>query len=330
MARRREAFNASLSTVDGPNQRGSGSTGSASGGRQTSKKPTSVATTKTNTNKNTNPNTKKSNDGSGVVDVKGATKGIQSLTTTDSSSSSSSVPSTTTLTAPTTTSTTISPSPGPGSGFVSDPDLPPAVSDDETCFICAERIVFYALGVCNHRTCHVCALRLRVFYKKVDCTFCKTKLPTLVVTSDAEREFPIGSGERDGDGGEEGALVKAGWPKSALKPQEALTAIANDKIELEPGQLDLRMFRYVDDKLGLVFETSEMVSGRCFFFLEFSFWGSSFDFSPFPMLVTFFSFSFFFVVLCCVSFRSVPAFSFPFSFLDSLHFKFILFRFVHN
>ena len=45
--------------------------------------------------------------------------------------------------------------------------------DAETCWICAESVKFYSLSECNHRTCHVCALRLRALYKKLECTFCK-------------------------------------------------------------------------------------------------------------------------------------------------------------
>ena len=44
---------------------------------------------------------------------------------------------------------------------------------ETTCWICAEPVKFYSLSECNHRTCHVCALRLRALYKKLDCTFCK-------------------------------------------------------------------------------------------------------------------------------------------------------------
>lgn len=50
----------------------------------------------------------------------------------------------------------------------------PTTSDD-ICFICAEPVKYYSLSVCNHRTCHVCALRLRALYKKDVCTFCKVK-----------------------------------------------------------------------------------------------------------------------------------------------------------
>lgn len=41
------------------------------------------------------------------------------------------------------------------------------------CWICAEPVKYYSVPECNHRTCHVCSLRLRALYKKTDCTFCK-------------------------------------------------------------------------------------------------------------------------------------------------------------
>lgn len=45
--------------------------------------------------------------------------------------------------------------------------------DANLCWICAEPVRFFSLSECNHRTCHVCAVRLRALYKKLDCTFCK-------------------------------------------------------------------------------------------------------------------------------------------------------------
>lgn len=48
--------------------------------------------------------------------------------------------------------------------------------DLDLCWICAEPIKYYAVSECNHRTCHVCALRLRALYKKLDCTFCKVRM----------------------------------------------------------------------------------------------------------------------------------------------------------
>jgi E3 ubiquitin-protein ligase ZNF598 len=50
--------------------------------------------------------------------------------------------------------------------------------EQDLCWICAEDIKYYAVSECNHRTCHVCALRLRALYKKLDCTFCKVRIPS--------------------------------------------------------------------------------------------------------------------------------------------------------
>ena len=44
---------------------------------------------------------------------------------------------------------------------------------DTSCWICAEPVKYYSVSECNHRTCHICALRLRALYKKFECTFCK-------------------------------------------------------------------------------------------------------------------------------------------------------------
>jgi hypothetical protein len=55
---------------------------------------------------------------------------------------------------------------GTRNGEVEDANCP-------VCWICAEPVKYYSLSECNHRTCHVCALRLRALYRKTDCTFCK-------------------------------------------------------------------------------------------------------------------------------------------------------------
>ncbi|KAJ7147912.1 hypothetical protein C8R43DRAFT_889420 [Mycena crocata] len=66
----------------------------------------------------------------------------------------------------------------------------PAEDDDVAiCWICAEPVKYYAVSECNHRTCHVCSLRLRALYKKNDCTFCKDPQPTMVFTASAEALF---------------------------------------------------------------------------------------------------------------------------------------------
>ena len=51
-----------------------------------------------------------------------------------------------------------------------------ATEDDgetELCFICASDVVHTSVGPCNHRTCHICALRLRALYKNRACAHCR-------------------------------------------------------------------------------------------------------------------------------------------------------------
>ncbi|KAF9242003.1 hypothetical protein BU15DRAFT_72940 [Melanogaster broomeanus] len=60
---------------------------------------------------------------------------------------------------------------------------------DAVCWICAEPVKYYSLSSCNHRTCHVCALRLKALYKKLDCTFCKEPQSTLIFTSSPDALF---------------------------------------------------------------------------------------------------------------------------------------------
>jgi hypothetical protein len=54
---------------------------------------------------------------------------------------------------------------------------PDAPQDTETavCWICAEPVKYYSISDCDHRTCHVCALRLRALYRKMECAFCKVR-----------------------------------------------------------------------------------------------------------------------------------------------------------
>ncbi|KAI6138107.1 hypothetical protein BKA82DRAFT_4250547 [Pisolithus tinctorius] len=63
------------------------------------------------------------------------------------------------------------------------------VSDAAVCFICAEPVKYYSVSACNHRTCHVCALRLRALYKRLDCTFCKEQQVTVIFTSSPNALF---------------------------------------------------------------------------------------------------------------------------------------------
>ena len=50
-----------------------------------------------------------------------------------------------------------------------------AVDDTEVevCFICASPVVHNSIAPCNHRTCHICALRLRALYKTRACAHCR-------------------------------------------------------------------------------------------------------------------------------------------------------------
>lgn len=43
----------------------------------------------------------------------------------------------------------------------------------EVCFICASPVVHNAVAPCNHRTCHICSLRLRALYKTKACAHCR-------------------------------------------------------------------------------------------------------------------------------------------------------------
>ncbi|KXN92886.1 hypothetical protein AN958_07306 [Leucoagaricus sp. SymC.cos] len=63
--------------------------------------------------------------------------------------------------------------------------------DEEVCWICAEPVKYWSVSECNHRTCHVCALRLRALYKKTDCTFCKEPQPTVIFTTSPDAEFGV-------------------------------------------------------------------------------------------------------------------------------------------
>ena len=45
--------------------------------------------------------------------------------------------------------------------------------EGEVCFICASPVVHNSVAPCNHRTCHICALRMRALYKTKDCAHCR-------------------------------------------------------------------------------------------------------------------------------------------------------------
>lgn len=61
----------------------------------------------------------------------------------------------------------------------------PAATDDaddgEICFICASSVEHTSVSPCNHRTCHICALRLRALYKNKGCAHCRVSLLSIVI-----------------------------------------------------------------------------------------------------------------------------------------------------
>ncbi|KII88284.1 hypothetical protein PLICRDRAFT_29860 [Plicaturopsis crispa FD-325 SS-3] len=65
----------------------------------------------------------------------------------------------------------------------------PEADEEDLCFICAEPVKYYSVSQCNHRTCHVCSLRLRALYKKMDCTFCKDPQPSVIFTTSPDAPF---------------------------------------------------------------------------------------------------------------------------------------------
>lgn len=63
------------------------------------------------------------------------------------------------------------------------------LDDGGTCFICASRVAHISLSPCNHRTCHICALRLRALYKSKSCAHCRTESPYVIFTDNPTKLF---------------------------------------------------------------------------------------------------------------------------------------------
>jgi E3 ubiquitin-protein ligase ZNF598 len=52
-------------------------------------------------------------------------------------------------------------------------------AEAEVCFICASPVVHNSVAPCNHRTCHICTLRMRALYKTKDCAHCRVSFVPL-------------------------------------------------------------------------------------------------------------------------------------------------------
>lgn len=83
--------------------------------------------------------------------------------------------------APTSISTTVSATPA---AMSSEQDL-----EADVCFICASAVVHNSVAPCNHRTCHICALRLRALYKNNSCAHCRNTASFVIFTDDASKRF---------------------------------------------------------------------------------------------------------------------------------------------
>ena len=59
----------------------------------------------------------------------------------------------------------------------------------EVCFICASPVVHNSVAPCNHRTCHICALRLRALYKTRACAHCRSEAKFVIFTDDATKRY---------------------------------------------------------------------------------------------------------------------------------------------
>ncbi|WWC90552.1 uncharacterized protein L201_005488 [Kwoniella dendrophila CBS 6074] len=127
----------------------------------------------------------------------------------------------------------------------------PTEVDDDVCFICAEPITFWSVGVCGHRTCHVCAVRLRTFYKKTDCTFCKTPLPSLLFSRSPTAPFPT---EHHVTPSPPNVIAAAHAKEESLPKGKKW-----DEGIIHPGSLDISAFPYADEILAVVFEDEDMM-----------------------------------------------------------------------
>lgn len=62
-------------------------------------------------------------------------------------------------------------------------------AEENVCFICANVVDYWAVTPCNHRTCHVCSLRLRALYKTKACAHCRTEQATVIYSANPTKRF---------------------------------------------------------------------------------------------------------------------------------------------
>jgi hypothetical protein len=61
--------------------------------------------------------------------------------------------------------------------------------DAEVCFICASPVQHTAVAPCNHRSCHICSIRMRALYKTKACAHCRTESDHVILTDNAEKNY---------------------------------------------------------------------------------------------------------------------------------------------
>ncbi|EAS27366.3 C2H2 finger domain-containing protein [Coccidioides immitis RS] len=71
----------------------------------------------------------------------------------------------------------------------SDDDAAGDADDSEICFICASKVEHMSVSPCNHRTCHICAIRLRALYKTKGCAHCRTESSFVIFTNERAKRF---------------------------------------------------------------------------------------------------------------------------------------------
>lgn len=82
---------------------------------------------------------------------------------------------------------TIPTAPSSESTSTDKPDEP--AEPEDICIICASEVVYYAVPPCNHRSCHICSLRLRSLYQTKACPQCRVPAAETIFTSDSEKRF---------------------------------------------------------------------------------------------------------------------------------------------
>lgn len=67
---------------------------------------------------------------------------------------------------------------------------------DVICDLCREPILIYAIGLCDHPVCHVCATRMRILCKQNYCSICRTDLEEMIFARESEKYSRL-NGVRD-------------------------------------------------------------------------------------------------------------------------------------